>query len=307
MIADGDFALHACYNGVVSNERIPENRFRDLRVRPDNRITDLGAIDHRAGADRNVGPDLRFPERDVVFDVDRIDDRRVAGIFGAPCAPALEHRLVRFEHRLDLAGVVPPLDVDHFDLRPLLDHVLERVGQKILALILGLFEYPVYALEQELPVPDVVKANVRSLRDRRLRLLDDLRHVAILVGDDDAESLVVLDLLHPDDSIGVDAFHLAQIGVEYRVHENDEHGLVDVVSCERNGAGSAVLNLLLDEHRWHIHLRARVLLDFFLQMAGDVDDLLDVAKFFQLVEDVRHHRLPRDLQHWLGGDVRMRA
>ena len=42
-------------------------------------------------------------------------------------------------------------------------------------------------------------------------------------------------------------------------------------------------------------------------MAGDVDHLLDVAEFLQLVEDVRHHRLARHLHHRLGREVRVRA
>ena len=70
-----------------------------------------------------------------------------------------------------------------------------------------------------------------------------------LVGDDDAEALVVLDLLHPDDPVGVGALDQRQIGVEDRVDEDDEHRLVDVRPRQLHGAGGAVLHLLLDEPR----------------------------------------------------------
>ena len=55
-----------------------------------------------------------------------------------------------------------------------------------------------------------------------------LRHVAVVVGHDHAEALVVLDRLHPDDAVGVGAVHDRQVGVEDRVDEDDEHRLVDV-------------------------------------------------------------------------------
>ena len=53
-------------------------------------------------------------------------------------APLLEHRAIRLEQRALLARVVPAFDVDDFDLRALVDHVLERVGEIELALVLRL-------------------------------------------------------------------------------------------------------------------------------------------------------------------------
>ena len=46
-----------------------------------------------------------------------------------------------------------------------------------------------------------------------------------------------------------------EIGVEDRVDEDDQHGLVDVLARERDRARGAVLHLLLDEHRPECRVR----------------------------------------------------
>src|SRR5690349_23918452 len=48
------------------------------------------------------------------------------------------------------------------------------------------------------------------------------RHVPVGVGDDHAEALVVLDLLHPDHAVRVERLDDRQVGVEDRVDEDDE-------------------------------------------------------------------------------------
>src|ERR1700737_885542 len=306
MISDRYLSLHSFDDRVIPDKRIAQRGPLYRRPRPDDRVAYLDALEHGTRSDGDVRTDFRFLERHVVFDVNGIDDSRVTGILRPACAATGKHRLVRLDHRLDLASVVPALDIDDFDLRALVDHVLERVGEKILALILRLRQHVLDALVQQLPVLDVVKSDVGALGYRGLRLLDDLRHVAVLVGHDDAESLVVLYLLDPDDSISVDGLHLGKVGVENRVDEDYEHRLIDVVPCERDGAGGAVLDFLLDENGRHVHLRPRVFLDLLLQVARDVNDLLDVSKLLQLVEHVRHHRLARNLHHRFGREVRVR-
>src|ERR1700680_4540476 len=307
MVAQCHLTLHALDYRVVPDKRVLENGLRDFRVRTDDRVTDLGAIEHRTSTDRDVGPDLRLLQRDVVFDIDRIDDGRVANVLRATRAPAFEHRLVGLDHRLDLSRVVPAFDIDDLDLGAFVDHVLERIGEKVFPLILRLLENVFDSLEQQLPVPHVVEPDVGTPRNRSLRLLDDLRHVAVFVGDNDSEPLVVLNFLDPDDSVCVHALHLGQIRIEDRIHENDEDGLVHVVARERDRPRRAVLHFLLNEHGRHVDLRARVLLDLLLEMTRDVNDLLDIAQILELVEDVRHHRLAGDLHHRLGREVRVRT
>src|SRR6267378_505431 len=248
MISDRYLSLHSFDDRIIPDQGVAQRGSRYRRLRANDRVADFDALEHRARPDGNVRTDSRFLERHVVFDVNGIDDRRVAGILRPAGAAAGQHRLVRLDHRLDLASVVPAFDIHDFDLRALVDHVLERVSEKIFALILRLGQHVLDALVQQFPVPDVVKSDVGALGYRGLRLLDDLRHVAVLVAHDDPESLVVLYLLDPDDSISVDGLHLGKIGVEDRVDEDYEHRLIDVVPGERNCAGGAVLHFLLDEN-----------------------------------------------------------
>jgi hypothetical protein len=138
--------------------------------------------------------------------------------------------------------------------------------------------------------------------------VDDLRHVAVLVGDHHAEALVVLDLLHPDDPVRVRLPDLREIRLEDRVDEDDQHVLaLDEGLRELHRAGRPVLHGLLDElGRERGKLRPRVFLHLLLQVAGDVDDLGHRPELHQILEDVRHHRLAGDLQHRLRDQVRVR-
>src|ERR1700704_1420184 len=123
MISDCHLALHSFDDRIIANERVFQNRFGDLRVRSYYRVTDAGAIQHGSRPDRDVRPDPRLLESDVVLDIDGIDDRGITHILRTTRAAALEHRLVGLDHRLDFSGVVPAFDIDDFDLRALLDHV----------------------------------------------------------------------------------------------------------------------------------------------------------------------------------------
>jgi hypothetical protein len=116
---------------------------------------------------------------------------------------------------------------------------------------------------------------------------------------DHAEALVVLDLLHPDDPVGVGRLDHRQIRLEDRVDEDDQHVLIDVRLRELHRAGGPVLHRLLDEGGGELELRLRVVLHLLLQVARHVDDLLDAAEPLEILEDVRHHRLAGDLEHRL--------
>ena len=130
----------------------------------------------------------------------------------------------------------------------------------------------------------------------------------VRVGHDDAEALVVLDLLHPDDPVGVGALARRERSASKIVSTKmmstgwSTYGCASFTApavpsctfCSMNTAGSGVL-------------RPRVLLDLFLQVAGDVDDLLDVAELLEVLHHVRHHRLAGDLEHRLGREVRVRT
>src|SRR5688500_20204713 len=121
VVAQGQLAFHPFDDRRVANERVLERGADDLRVRPDEGVLELRALDDRPSADRDVRTNLRAFEDDVVLDVDRVDDRRAAGRLRTPRAPLLQHHAVRLQERVDLPGVVPPLDVDDADLRALVD------------------------------------------------------------------------------------------------------------------------------------------------------------------------------------------
>src|SRR5690606_5526982 len=81
--------------------------------------------------------------------------------------------------------------------------------------------------------------------------------------------------------------------------------LVDVGPGEADGAGGAVLYLLLDEMRGELRVRrADVLLDLLLEVPGDEDDLA-YAELPESIEGITHDRLPADSQQSLrcGGGV----
>ena len=105
---------------------------------------------------------------------------------------------------------------------------------------------------------------------------------------------------------GVRRLDHREVGLEDRVDEDDEDVLVDVRLRELDRSRRPVLHDLLDEHRRQRELRLRVLLDLLLQVAGDVDDLVDAAQSLEILEDVGHHRLAGDLQHRLRHEMRVR-
>ena len=123
---------------------------------------------------------------------------------------------------------------------PVVDHVLEGVGEVVLPLVRRGAQNVIDPLEQQLPVADVVQSDVGALGDRGRGLLDDPRHVPAGIGHDDAKALIIFDFFRPDDSIGLGRFDDREIGVEDRVDEDDEHRLVDVGPRQRHRPGPAV-------------------------------------------------------------------
>ena len=88
------------------------------------------------------GPTVAFvsstPSSMYTGSMDRRARRRFAG---ATCPPALQHRAIRLEQRIELPRIVPALDIHDFDLRALVDHVLEGVGEIVLALVRRLLQH----------------------------------------------------------------------------------------------------------------------------------------------------------------------
>ncbi|MBK7594111.1 MAG: hypothetical protein IPJ11_02390 [Gemmatimonadetes bacterium] len=158
---------------------------------------------------------------------------------------------------------------------------------------------------ERLDITNEVKTDVGQLRDRLARLLDDLGHVAVGVGHHHAKALVVLDLLGPDDPVGIEGLRQREVGLEDGVDEDDHHRPVDERPREVDRSGGAILDLLLDEARGDGVAAPRVRLDLVLEVPRDEDELLDVEAG-ELVHHPVHHRTAGDLQHRLRDQVRVR-
>src|SRR5690606_7419165 len=139
----------------------------DRRVRADDRVPDLRAPNLRARLDRHVRPQLHVLQFHALRDPDGIVDPDLLATHRALRPAGLEEVPVRLEERAELTTVVPTIDLDGPDLRAVIDHVLERIGQVVLlALRLRPAHHVMDPLEEELPVTDVVEPDVRELRDR---------------------------------------------------------------------------------------------------------------------------------------------
>src|SRR5207244_6070843 len=147
---------------------------------------------------------------------------------------------------------------------------------KLASLTRWLLQHVRDALEQRLPILDVLQSDVRQPRDRRARFLHDALHIASRIGHDHAEPLVVLDLFHPDVAVRFGALHYAQVRLEQRVHEDDEYRAVDEGPREIDRPRGAIQRLLLDEFRLDVVVLNDVSLYRFFKMSGDDDQLVDV-------------------------------
>src|SRR6267378_27364 len=243
-------------------------------------VGDRAPHDAATRLDGYVGTDRRVLERDAVFDVDGLLDlhvcRDLAG--GGPLAAAvLQQVLVRFEQRIHLAAVVPAGDFADEEFLPVVHHVLERVREIELAAFTGRTLQDVFdTVEQRAPILHVLQSDVGPFGNRRIGLLHYLCHVALLVGHDDAEALVVLHFFGPDDAVGLRRFHDRQIGVEQCVHEDDDDRSIYVWTGKIHRARRPVEHLLLDEARGNVVVLPNVGFDLFLQMSGNDDQLIEL-------------------------------
>jgi len=135
-------------------------------------------------------------------------------------------------------------------------------------------------------------------------LLDDPGHESLRVGHDHAEALIVLDLLGPDDAIGIEPIDQGQIRLEHRVDEDDQDRSVHEWAGEIHGTRRPVLDLLLDEARGILVARPSVRFDLLLEMAGDENQLFHVQAR-QPVHDPIHHRSPGHLEERLRHEIRV--
>jgi hypothetical protein len=126
-----------------------------------------------------------------------------------------------------------------------------------------------------------------------------------LVGHHHAEALVVLDFLGPDDPVGVGAVDEGEVGLEDRVDEDDQHGLLHEGPREVDRARRPILDLLLDEPRRPAIPRARVALHLLLEVARDEDQLRDVEAL-EAVHHPVHDGATRDLEQRLRDQVGVR-
>src|SRR5574341_292047 len=291
---------------LVTDHGTPDLGVFHLHAFAEDAVGDRASDDAAARLDRSVGANDGILERDAVLDVDGLLDLNARRHFRRALAAAvLQQVLVRLEQRVHLAAVVPAAHLADEQLLALVHHVLERVRQiELAALPRRTLEDMLDAVEQRAPVFDVLQPDVRALGDRRARLLDDLRHVALLVRHHDAEALIILDLFGPDDAVRLRRLHDGQIGIEQRIHENDDHRPIYVGTCQVHRARGAVEHFLFDESRRDVVVFANILFHFFLQMPGDDDQLLELPGAAQRVHDVVHHGAAGDIDQRLGHALR---
>src|SRR5690606_14450535 len=205
--ADGSAAAEVVESHAIAEHRLPDGAAGDPAIGTDDRLGDRRVTHHAAPLDGDIGADCRSLDDAARLDQHRLDDPHVAAEGGVACGALLEQDPVGLQRGAELAAVVPAGHLRSPDLAAVLDHVLERVGQVVLTLHGRRGEHVIDSGPQGVDVADPVEADVGELADRRRRLLDDARHVAILVGDHYAEALVVLHLARPDHAVGVGVAH----------------------------------------------------------------------------------------------------
>src|SRR6266571_328952 len=251
------------YRLIVPHERVPYRAADHPHVPAQDAVRDRALGDVAPRLDRDVRPDRHVVQRDAFFHVDRGHDG-AAGT-GAPgqARPApLEQVAVRLEQRVHLAAVVPPRGLPHAQPPATVHHVLKRVRQVELAALAGwLLQHVRDALEQRLPILDVLQPDVRQPGHGGVRLLDDPPHVASAVRHDHPEAAVVLDLLGPDDPMCVRRLDEREVGVEQGVHEDDQDRTLHVGPREIDRSRRAVQRLLFDESRLDVVMLDDVALD----------------------------------------------
>src|SRR5262249_39666133 len=156
---------------------------------------------------------------------------------------------------------------------------------------------------EKLPVLQVVDPDDGQIRHRFLRLFDEASYAAT-IDDGDPESTRILDRLDEEQAVGVGAREGCQVGLDDGVDEDDQDRLINCVGRKIQGVCLTAQLFLLDETRGKIVTRANVLFDLPAEVSDDVDHLVD-RQLFELIEDVRQHRLPGNLDEglWFGVSV----
>ncbi len=155
---------------------------------------------------------------------------------------------IRGQQSLRFPAIVPTCHLQYLYPGPLIDHVLQGVGQEVLAEIGLRAQRSIDPLEQETVVAYIVEADVGQTRNGFLRLLDDPLHDSVLISHDHTEALKVLDLLRPDKALRLRMLrNHGQVRIKQRVHENDENGPADERLRQLDRSRRSVLNNLLNE------------------------------------------------------------
>src|SRR5712664_2526673 len=143
---------------LIPNERAFDRGVLYLGPTAENAVGDGAAENRAARFNRDIGADGRVLQRDAVLDIDGILDLHVRRNFGrTPSSTMLEQMLVGLEQRVDLPTIVPPADFADIELLPLIDHVLECVGEvELPTLPRGTLHHVIDAVEQRAPILDVL-------------------------------------------------------------------------------------------------------------------------------------------------------
>src|SRR5216117_3244528 len=150
---------------IVPHQRIAHRASHHANVLPKDRVRDLALRDVAPHLQRDVGSDRGVVDRHAVLDVDRRHDRATGGgSLGHAGSSLLEQVAIGLEQRLHLAAVVPPTHRRCKEPPAAVHHVLEGVGEIVLAPLPGRLPQHVRdTVEQRLPVLDVIQPDVGEL------------------------------------------------------------------------------------------------------------------------------------------------
>jgi len=210
--------------------------------------------------------------------------------------------LVRFEQRIHLAAVVPAADFADEQLLPLVHHVLERVREIELAAFAG------GTLQHVFDASNSVRQSFTYCRPMLARFeigvlafSTILRHVALLVGHDDAEALIVLDLFGPDDAVGpwssftIDRSASNSVSTKITITGPSTYGRARFTAPAVPSSTFCSM-----KRRGNVVVLPHVRFDFLLQMPRDDDQLVELPGAAQRIHDVIHHGPACDIHKWLG-------
>src|SRR5258708_5244015 len=143
---------------LIPNERALDRGVLYLGPAAENAVGDGAAHDRAARFNRDIGADGRVLERDAVLDKDGILDLHARRHLGGTARSAmLEQMLVGLEQRVDLTAIVPTAHVADVEFLPVIDDVLERVGEvELPTLLWRTLHHVIDAVEQGAPILDVL-------------------------------------------------------------------------------------------------------------------------------------------------------